>query len=49
MGARAPAPELLGATAGATLSTAATIVQLFAVLAARVCPSIWQLGWAAER
>ncbi|WP_308421639.1 MgtC/SapB family protein [Bradyrhizobium guangdongense] len=45
MGARArKAPELLGAAiAGATLSTVATIVQLFAVLAATSLPTLQSL------
>ncbi|WP_338693315.1 DUF4010 domain-containing protein [Bradyrhizobium sp. 26S5] len=45
MGARArKAPELLGAaTAGATLSTVATILQLFAVLAATSLPTLRSL------
>jgi len=45
MGARARrAPELLGAaTAGATLSTVATIVQLFVVLAATSLPTLQNL------
>ncbi len=45
MGARArKAPELLGAaTAGATLSTVATILQLFAVLAATSLPALRSL------